>query len=126
MVRDDGRRGARQIRAGGVSALLVRKRVKNLTLRVYPPDGRVEVSAPLRMPERAVVAALVARRDWIESHRRRFAAVPRPAPLRCEDGETVAVLGRPLALRFVARGSGAARPYPPPAAGLARPPWRSG
>ncbi len=121
MVRDDGRRGARQIRAGGVSALLVRKRVKNLTLRVYPPDGRVEVSAPLRMPERAVVAALVARRDWIESHRRRFAAVPRPAPLRCEDGETVAVLGRPLALRFVARGSGAARPYPPPGGGPGSP-----
>jgi len=58
----------------GLTAVLVRKRVKNVTLRVYPPDGRVEVSAPMRMPERDVVAALVSRRAWIERHRRRVAA----------------------------------------------------
>jgi predicted metal-dependent hydrolase len=105
VVRDERRTGARTIQAGGVSAQLVRKRVKNLTLRVYPPDGHVVVSAPLRMPERDVVAALHARRDWIERHRRRFAAVPRSAPLRCEGGETVSVLGVSHALRFAPRGA---------------------
>ena len=101
MVRGRSRREGRTIEAGGVTALLVRKRVKNLTLRVYPPDGRVEVSAPLRMPERAVVDALVARRDWIERHRRRFAAAASQGRLRLEDGERLAVLGETMVLRFV-------------------------
>jgi predicted metal-dependent hydrolase len=113
VVHDESRRAARTIEAGGVTARLVRKRVKNLTLRVYPPDGRVEVSAPLRMSERAVVAALHARREWIERHRRRFAAVARRDPLRCVDGETIAVLDERVTLRFAERG---ARPHGEPPA----------
>ena len=34
--------------------VLTRKAIKNLHLRVKPPDGRVEVSAPLRLPLSAI------------------------------------------------------------------------
>ncbi|MDA0883051.1 MAG: M48 family peptidase, partial [Bacteroidetes bacterium] len=33
----------------GIEFELTRKRVKNINLRIHPPDGRVTVSAPLRM-----------------------------------------------------------------------------
>lgn len=114
MVRGRERREGRTIEGGGVKALLVRKRVKNLTLRVYPPDGRVEVSAPLRMPEHVVAEALEARREWIERHRRRFAATGR-GRLACVDGEKLQVLGRTRTLRFVEAGAARetpAAPYP--------------
>ena len=106
MVRGRTPTAGKSLTVDGLTAVLVRKRVKNVTLRVYPPDGRVEVSAPMRMPERDVVAALVSRRAWIERHRRRVAAVPRPEPPACADGETLCVLGQRRTLRFVTRRAG--------------------
>ncbi len=100
MVRAPALVPSETIEVDGVTALLLRKRVKNVTLRVYPPDGRVVVSAPPRMSERAVAELVRARRDWIERHRRRLAATPRRAPLRYVDGERLSVLGRPHVLSF--------------------------
>ena len=34
----------------GLEAWLTRKAIKNMHLRVKPPDGRIEVSAPLHLP----------------------------------------------------------------------------
>ena len=34
----------------GLEVWLTRKAIKNMHLRVKPPDGRIEVSAPLHLP----------------------------------------------------------------------------
>lgn len=49
----------------GLSVEVVRKEIKNLYIRVYPPDGRVRVSAPLRFDDEAVRLAIVSRLGWI-------------------------------------------------------------
>lgn len=56
---------------------LTRKAIKNVHLRVKPPDGRVEVSAPLRFPLASIVAFVREKRPWIEAQRRAIAASPR-------------------------------------------------
>lgn len=48
------------------------KTIANLSIRVHPPDGRVRVSAPHRVTERHVRAAVRERRAWIDRHRERM------------------------------------------------------
>lgn len=55
---------------------ILRKRVKNINLRVKPPDGRIEVSAPLRVDTSFVRAFVREKRDWIRKQQERIAASP--------------------------------------------------
>ena len=48
-----------------------RKRVKHVNFTVYPPDGRVRVSAPLRMPDEALHMAIRSKLPWIKRHQAR-------------------------------------------------------
>lgn len=55
---------------------LVRKRIKNVNLRVKPPDGRIEVSAPLHADSEFVRSFVREKRDWIVRQQERIAASP--------------------------------------------------
>ena len=55
---------------------ILRKRIKNISLRVKPPDGRIEVSAPLRVDTSFVRAFVREKRDWILRQQKRIAASP--------------------------------------------------
>lgn len=48
---------------------IIRKRIKNMYLRIYPPDGRVVVTAPTQMPETEIVRWIESRGTWIEKTR---------------------------------------------------------
>lgn len=56
---------------------VVRKRIKNVNLRVKPPEGQVTVSAPFRTSDAFIEAFVREKRPWIEKQRRRIAASPR-------------------------------------------------
>ncbi len=56
---------------------LTRKLIKNMHLRVKLPDGRVEVSAPLRLPLDAVEKFVREKRSWIVRQQRALAVSPR-------------------------------------------------
>lgn len=75
------RQRAVQLQIDGIQIDLQRKAVKNINFRIRPPDGRVSVSAPVRMSESAVVAAIHSRLDWIRRHQQRLRSLPRPEPL---------------------------------------------
>lgn len=55
---------------------ILRKRIKNINLRVKPPDGRIEVSAPLCVDTSFVRAFVREKRDWIRKQQERIAASP--------------------------------------------------
>ena len=55
---------------------ILRKRIKNINLHVKPPDGRIEVSAPLRVDTSFVRAFVREKRDWILRQQKRIAASP--------------------------------------------------
>lgn len=56
---------------------LTRKSIKNVHLRVKPPDGRIEVSAPVRLPLATIRAFVREKRDWIAKQQRAIADSPR-------------------------------------------------
>lgn len=63
--------------AGGVEYTLIRKRVKNLNLRLSP-DGSVRVSAPLRAGAASADAFVAAHADWVERAQERHRAALAP------------------------------------------------
>lgn len=71
-----GRMEEKLLDVDGLPVRLVRKRVKNVNLRVLPPDGRVEVSAPARTSTRMVCAFVREKRAWIEAQQARLANSP--------------------------------------------------
>ncbi|MCI8340367.1 MAG: M48 family metallopeptidase [Eggerthellaceae bacterium] len=64
------------LRVDDLEVRLTRKRVKNLHLRVKPPDGHVEVSAPWGTSERFVREFVRGKRAWIEQRRAELADSP--------------------------------------------------
>lgn len=89
-----------------IDALVVRKPVRTMRLRVYPPEGRVGVSAPLLMSDAAIRAYIADKLPWIRRHRERFRSAERLSARNMESGETVFWLGRPYRLEVRERGRG--------------------
>lgn len=65
-----------RIDVDGIDVLIRWKKVRNITLRVKPPDGHVEVSAPFRESEEFIAGIVRERRTWIEEHAWRVLASP--------------------------------------------------
>jgi predicted metal-dependent hydrolase len=63
---------ATQIELGDITVDVVKKRIKNVYLRVYPPDGNVRVSAPWRMSLSAIRAFVISKQSWIEQQQHRI------------------------------------------------------
>lgn len=82
----------------GRDVKVTRKKIKNMYLYVKPPDGRVEVSAPLRMPDARIREFVRARAAWIAENSekiRRRSDLQKKAYL---DGEIFYVWGEPVVL----------------------------
>ncbi len=84
---------------------LERKRIKNLYLKVLPPEGRLYVSAPIRMPIEAIKDFLLAKEEWIRLQQEKVRKKQGTAPLKEASyltGEEVPYWGRciPLEVRF--------------------------
>ncbi|MCI1984454.1 MAG: M48 family metallopeptidase [Bifidobacteriaceae bacterium] len=54
-----------------IRVVVTRKPIKNLYLRVKPPDGHLEISAPQRMADTTIRNFVRTRRSWIDEMRNR-------------------------------------------------------
>ncbi len=61
-----------EIQIEEINIEIQRKKIKNLHLRVYPPDGCVRVSAPLRFSDDAIRSFAASKIDWIRKNRDRI------------------------------------------------------
>ncbi|MGB5260652.1 MAG: SprT family zinc-dependent metalloprotease [Gammaproteobacteria bacterium] len=91
------------IRVGDIEVQVVRKDIKNLYLRVYPPHGRIRVSVPLHVTDEHVRLAVAARLKWIRKQQSRFLLQPGQSRRKMLSGESHYVFGRPYLLDVVER-----------------------
>ena len=84
----------------GIEIELIRKRVKNVNLRIHTPDGRVTVSAPRRTSEAFIAEFVAAKAPWIRKQQARIAAMPPRPELTYTHGEEHAFLGHPYPLEI--------------------------
>lgn len=73
---------------------VLRKNIKHLHLAVYPPDGRVRVSAPLRVGDETVRLAVISRIGWIRRRRAGLVGQFRQSAREMVSGESHYVAGR--------------------------------
>lgn len=86
------------IQLGDLAVDLVFKNIKNLHLSVYPPTGRVRVSAPSRMNIETIRAFLISKLAWIRQHQVKFDNQQREAPREYLDRESHYLWGKRLLL----------------------------
>jgi hypothetical protein len=77
-----------QITVNDLVVNVIRKDVKHLRLAVYPPDGRVRATAPLRVNDEAVRRFVISKLAWIKRQQARFAAQERQPAREFISGES--------------------------------------
>lgn len=84
---------------------LERKRIKNMYLKILPPDGRVYVTAPNRMPEDTIKEFVRLKADWIrlkqENLMNRVENESQKEELEYQSGESVLLWGKSLQLEVL-------------------------
>jgi predicted metal-dependent hydrolase len=85
----------------GIVVTVVRKKIKNLHLSVYPPDGRVRIAGPDALSDAAIHAAVASRLPWIRRQQASFRDQERETAREMVGGETHWYEGRRYRLRVV-------------------------
>jgi predicted metal-dependent hydrolase len=90
-----------QIKVGNISIDVVRKKIKNLHLGVYPPNGRVRIAAPLKIDDDAVRLFAISRLTWIKKQQLKFNNQDRQSERRFVSGETHYFKGKRYLLNVI-------------------------
>jgi predicted metal-dependent hydrolase len=90
-----------QITLGDITADVVLKDIKNVHLGVYPPTGRVRISAPTWMTLDTIRLFALSKLDWIRQQQRRQQTQERETLRECIDRESHYVWGRRYLMKVV-------------------------
>lgn len=75
---------------------LERKKIKNMYLKILPPDGRIHISAPVRMSNEIIYNFIMQRQDWIRDKQRKLQSkgiAKQQADITYTDGDIIYFLG---------------------------------
>ena len=78
----------------GIAISVTRKPIKNMYIRVVPPDGRVQVTVPYTVSEDAVRRFAISRISWIKKQKKSFEEQPRQTKRQYVTGESYYLWGR--------------------------------
>ncbi|WP_282432932.1 M48 family metallopeptidase [Leptospira johnsonii] len=85
---------------GGVYIEVIQKEIQNLHLSVYPPNGRVRISAPKEMDMDTIRIYTISKFSWIKKQQRKFKAQARETKRDYISRESHYYLGRRYLLRI--------------------------
>ena len=86
---------------GDIDIDVVRKVIKNVHLSVYPPLGRVRISAPVRMDLEIIRVFAISKLNWIKKHQHKILSQVREAPREYISRESHYYLGRRYLLKVL-------------------------
>jgi predicted metal-dependent hydrolase len=90
-----------QIKLGDIDIDVVHKDIKNLHLSVYPPSGKVRISAPLRMDLDTIRVFAVSKLGWIKKQQAKLREQEREAPREYLNRESHYYLGKRYLLKVI-------------------------
>ena len=77
----------------GIPTEIRYKNIKNLYLRVCPPDGHIELSVPQRTSQREIEHFVSRRRTWIDERRRLLSVHAEKSEPQYVEGERIPLWG---------------------------------
>ena len=83
-----------QVNLGGIAVDVVLKDIKNVHLSVYPPKGRVRISAPARMSLDTIRVFAISKLGWIKQQQKKLREQERETPREYLERESHYVWGR--------------------------------
>ena len=92
---------ASQIKLGGITVDVVLKDIKNIHLSVYPPAGRVRISAPSRMSLDTIRVFAISKLAWIRQQQKKLREQERETPREYLERESHYVWGKRYLLKLV-------------------------
>lgn len=90
-----------QLTVSDVTVEVTRKNIKNMHLRVQPPDGRVALSAPYSVSDAAIDGFVASKLAWIRKQQADIASQKRQTQREGVTGETMYVWGKQCFLTVV-------------------------
>jgi len=90
-----------QIQLGEMTVEVEQKDIKNLHLSVYPPTGRVRISAPLRMDLDTIRVFAITKLGWIKSQQKKLREQMRETPREYLDRESHYLWGKRYLLAVI-------------------------
>lgn len=80
---------------------LYHKNIKNMYLRVVPPNGDIKVSAPLFVSDKDIIDFIKSRKEWILQKQKYILDNEIKAPLKYTNGETHYLWGEKYTLQLI-------------------------
>lgn len=90
-----------QLNIGDIAVDVILKDIKNVHLRVYPPSGRVRISAPQRMSLHTVRVFAISKLGWIKQQQQKLRRQERETPREYLDRESHYVWGARYLLKVI-------------------------
>jgi predicted metal-dependent hydrolase len=94
---------ATTLNLGSITVDVVKKDIKNVHLSVYPPTGKVRISAPLRMELDTIRVFAVSKLAWIKEQQKKITAQERETPRNYSERESHYVWGKRYLLKVIER-----------------------
>lgn len=96
---------ATQIKLGEIVADVTLKDIKNVHLSVYPPSGKVRISAPMRMDLDTIRVYALSKLGWIKRQQEKLREQERETPREYLDRESHYVWGKRYLLKVIEKDS---------------------
>ena len=90
-----------QLQLGDIAVDVVLKDIKNVHLSVYPPTGRVRISAPSRMRLDTIRVFAISKLGWIKQQQEKLRGQERETPREYLDRESHYVWGKRYLLKVI-------------------------
>jgi len=90
-----------QVKVGNISIEVFRKPIKNIHLRVYPPDGSIQISAPERMELDSIRLFAITKLDWIKKKQLELKNFSRQSERKYVSGENHYFKGNRYRLKVI-------------------------
>ncbi len=74
------------------------KKIRNIYIRILPPDGQVNMSVPIGMSEEAAANFLISKKAWIKEHLSEIKKKEKNHILY-QDGDKISIWGMPYTLK---------------------------
>lgn len=88
----------KEIIISGLTVEIEKKKIKNVYLRILPPEGRIHISAPLRMSEAEIKKFVLSKVDWIIEQQSKVVARSEKNQISYDNGDLIPIWGNRVPL----------------------------